>query len=228
MGDDQQPVAAVHAESGNRQLFATTEVAVGRAPGGDGIVVGAEDQSVSARAITAYCAAGKVRLQNTSTYASIEISSSGGLRLLFPGESISVDTEIVARIPGRIESYPIRIAPTDQPESNQPKTGTRPLFDREPAIAEERHQVLTALCLPKFFPERFGSALLSARQVSRILEPHGVEVTPKAVNNKLQRLREQVADRHGVYLDTRADLADYAIRQGLVTLSDAQSMLEQE
>lgn len=222
-GED--PVASVHADSGDRDLFASTEILVGRDPGGSGLVVGAEDQSVSARALTAYYAAGEVRIRNSSTYAPIEITSMGGLRLLFPGESISVDAEVVARIPGRTQSHPIRISPTLRTGSKQPKTGTQPLLEGEPTIAEERHRVLTALCLPKFFPERFGSALLNARQISQVLEPLGVRVSPKAVNNKLQRLREQVAERHGVYLDTREDLAEYAIRQGLVTLTDARQLM---
>ena len=54
----------------------------------------------------------------------------------------------------------------------------------------------------------------------------GEPVTAKAVNNKLQRLRTDIADKLGVYLDTREDLADWAIRQGHVSRGAVEALID--
>ncbi len=50
-------------------------------------------------------------------------------------------------------------------------------------------------------------------------------MTAKAVNNKLQRLRTEISERVGVFLETREDLADWAIKFGYVSKSDVDSLL---
>jgi hypothetical protein len=43
------------------------------------------------------------------------------------------------------------------------------------------------------------------------------ELTPKAVNNKIQRTREQVEAATGAYLNDREGLASFLIRRGHIT-----------
>jgi hypothetical protein len=199
-------------------------VAVGREPGTGGVAVGCDDPAVSSRALLASVQAGLVRLENASTYASLEVTTTRGLRYLFPGEAIEVDVDATVTIPGRIESHPVRIVVQHPSDTPAPRTGTQPLLPTEIGIPQERKSVLVAMCLARFFPDRYGSALLSASDIVGVLRRHGEPVTAKAVNNKIQRTREQLAERHGVYLESRDDLADFLIRHGLVSVEDAQSM----
>ena len=66
---------------------------------------------------------------------------------------------------------------------------------------------------------------MSAASISSLLKDYGEDVSPKAVNNKLQRIRDDIAKTLGVFLESREDLADWAIRNGHVTRKAVEDLL---
>jgi hypothetical protein len=199
---------------------------IGREPGPEGLVVDADDQTISSTALKVTSGPGGVRIENCSSFATLEITNERGLRLLFPGESLLVAGNATVALAGETYTHKFDIHQVTQDLEVVAPTGTRQLAGSDVVISGERRLVLSAMCLARFFPERFGAALLSARDISNLLARSGIRVTPRAVNNKIQRVREQLSSRNGVYLDTREDLADFVIRRGLITVEDARGVLE--
>ena len=58
---------------------------------------------------------------------------------------------------------------------------------------------------------------VTANQIAEKLRKFEAELTPKAVNNKIQRTREQVEAETGLYLNDREGLALFLIRRGHIT-----------
>ncbi len=66
-------------------------------------------------------------------------------------------------------------------------------------------------------PKKYGVAPLTANEIAEKLNKAALDVTAKAVNNKIQRTREQVEEATGLYIEDREGLAQYLIRKGHIT-----------
>lgn len=200
------------------------EVKIGRAPGIGGVILTPEDQSISGTSVIVERRRTQVVIRNTSSFAQIDVHQEQGVRFLFPGEELVTTSNVVIAIPGRVYTHHVNVDVVGAVPAAKPATGTAPLLGEGFAVPEERRSTLVALCAARFFPDRLGSALLTSTDIARLLTSAGEPVTAKAVNNKLQRLRNDIAIRLDVYLDSREDLADWAIRQGHVTRSDVERL----
>ena len=202
-------------------------IEIGRNPGRNGLVLTPEDQSISATSVVVERRDTQILIRNTSSFAQLDVHHEQGVRFLFPGEELVTTSNVVIAVPGSVFTHHINVDITEVITESVSPTGTIPLAHATFSVPDERLPSLIGLCAARFFPDRLGSALLSASEIARLLTTAETSVTPKAVNNKLQRLRTDIADRLGVYLDTREDLADWAIRQGHVTRSDVERILGQ-
>lgn len=195
------------------------EIEVGRMPNKNGLRIASQDEAVSRCALTITCTDAGVAIRNTSSYAQVDVRHSHGLRFLFPGETLVITEDATVLVPGSVHTHRVEVAISGAILPLVRGAGTRPLHEAPVTIAPERLNTLAALCAARFYPERFGSALLTAVAISELLEHSGQRSTPKAVNNKVQRTRDQLA-QIGVFLDSREELADYLIRNGLINKED--------
>lgn len=197
---------------------------IGRAPRQPGLVITDDDQFVSANAIEVRRSPEGVQIGNVSSHSHLEIRTDQGLRVLFPGEHLLVPGDASVLLQSSPYQYRIDVRPGAVVPRPRSRTGTRRL-DEELAIADERKPVLAALCAAHFLPERYGSSPLKASQIAALLSARGRRLTAKAVNNKIQRTREQIEEHTGEYLDDREGLIAYLVRHGHVTLADVKAHL---
>ena len=197
---------------------------IGRAPKQPGLVIAKDDEYISANAIEVRSNSEGVQIGNTSTHSYIEIRTPQGLRVLFPGEQLLVPTAATVLLRGHTYIYRVEIDPGVLRVAQIKRTGTKRIF--EPfVIAEERKSTLVLLCAAHFFPERYGQSPLKASGIAKMLTERGQKVTTKAVNNKLQRTREDIEAHTGDYVDDREALVNYLVRFGYVTLADVKELL---
>lgn len=202
-------------------------VVIGRAPGSDGVCLVPFDETISAAAAEVSQIEGGLRIENTSTYASIEVQLDHGSRWLSPGEATTTPRSSTVVIAGEVYRHVVRLTPSESPPVAVPATGTRPVLSTNYEVAPERFPSLVALCASRFYPDRFGTDLLSAREIAKKVSANSDQpTTQRAVHNKLQRLREDVESRFGVPMESREDLADWAIRNAVVTRRDVDSLLD--
>jgi hypothetical protein len=199
-------------------------ILIGRSPGGKGLRLTPEDSAVSSVALELTVESSFVRVKNRSSYAQIDVHHDQGVRFLFPGEALETTSSIRVVIPGSVYKHEIHVSVAGLKAEAAP-TGTRPLIDFQFGIAEERLPTVVMLCAARFFPDRFGHALMSANDIARTLSGRGYEVTPKAVNNKIQRTKEDIAEKLEIYLDRREDLADWLIRNGHVSRAQVEDLM---
>ena len=204
----------------------TRDLAIGRSPAEGGVVLTPEDRAISGTALVVAVREGHVVVRNASSFAQLDVQHQQGTRFLFPGEELAVRADVIVTIPGTVYSHVVHVQVEGAEDVNDPPTGTTPLVDEAFEVPAERRSALAGLCAARFFPDRFGSALLTATAIANLMTAAGEPVTAKAVNNKLQRLRTDIADKLGVYLDTREDLADWAIRQGHVSRGAVEALID--
>jgi hypothetical protein len=206
-------------------LEVANSLTIGRDPQRASLVLTPSDPAVSGVAVVLAVRDAHVVVMNTSTYAQLDVLHEQGTRFLFPGEELATTSSVSISVPGSIYVHVVNVEVTGAPARAESPTGTKPLMSDPFSIPAERYLTLVGLCTARFRPERFGVALLTATQIAELISKSGDPVTPKAVNNKLQRLRDDIAARLGIYLDTRDDLADWAIRNGYVSRSDVDELL---
>ena len=197
---------------------------IGRAPKQPGLIIAESDEYISANAIEVRSNSDGVQIGNTSTHSFIEVRTPQGLRVLFPGEQLLVPTAATVMLRGQTYIYRIEVDPGVLHVTQIEKTGTKRIFEHY-KISEERKPTLVLLCAAHFFPERYGQSPLKASQIAKMLTERGQKVTTKAVNNKLQRTREDLEGHTGDYLDDREALVNYLVRFGYVTLADVKGLL---
>ena len=197
---------------------------IGRAPKQPGLIIAENDEYISANAIEVRSNSDGVQIGNTSTHSFIEVRTPQGLRVLFPGEQLLVPTAATVMLRGQTYIYRIEVDPGVLRVAQIEKTGTKRIFEHY-KISEERKPTLVLLCAAHFFPERYGQSPLKASQIAKMLTERGQKVTTKAVNNKLQRTREDIEGHTGNYLDDREALVNYLVRFGYVTLADVKGLL---
>ena len=197
---------------------------IGRAPKQPGLVLAKDDEYISANAIAVRVNSDGVQIGNTSSHSYIEIRTPQGLRVLFPGEQLLIPTAATVMLRGHTFTYRVEVDPGVLRVAQINRTGTKPV--NEPfIIAEERKSTLVVLCAAHFFPERYGQSPLKASDIAKMLTERGQKVTTKAVNNKLQRTREDIEEHTGDYVDDREALVNYLVRFGYVTLADVKELL---
>lgn len=197
---------------------------IGRAPKQPGLIIAKDDEYISANAIEVRPNSDGVQIGNTSTHSYIEVRTPQGLRVVFPGEQLLVPTTATVMLRGHTFTYRVEVDPGVLRVAQINRTGTKPV--NEPfIIAEERKSTLVLLCAAHFFPERYGQSPLKASDIAKMLTERGQKLTTKAVNNKLQRTREDIEAHTGDYVDDREALVNYLVRFGYVSLTDVKELL---
>ena len=204
-----------------------TSLVIGRHPGRGGIVIGPDDLTISAKALRVALQGRSTVVENLSTHAAIEIHGTGAVRLLEPLEELRLtsDTRIVVR--GSAYQFPIDITGVRRPPSPRRARSASPtlrFLQGQRRIADTRQQALVALCLPRFDPRRWPGGPLTSPQIAEQLRMAGIPVTPKEIDNKLARLRDQIGKDHGIHIGSRDELAELAIRHGMVTMNDIEAL----
>lgn len=204
----------------------TSSITAGRDPNKADIVLTPADNSISGSAVKIELGESGATITNTSSFAQLDILHQQGTRFLFPNEQLTITSSVSISIPGSVYTHTINIEIDGAQISSPSPESTTPLITGNFQVPEERRPALIALCAPRFYPDRFGSALLTATDIGKLISTDNETITAKAVNNKLQRLRNEIAHRLHTFLDSREDLADWAIRNGHVTRDDVDTLLQ--
>ena len=198
---------------------------IGRDPGKSGLVVGANDSYVSSRAAELIRRKDGVEVRNTSSHTDLDVQQSNALRHIFPGERIVMISSFTIYLPSKDFTYQVKVE-IDGLEAAQQRTGgTRSLLSQRIVISDERLPALAGLCATFLYPNRFGTSPMKASQIAEILTSRGFPVTAKAVKHKIQRTKDQVEQATGNYVDDREGLAQFLIRNRLVTAEHVKQYL---
>jgi hypothetical protein len=192
-------------------------ICIGRSPGKNGLIVGGSDEYVSSIALEISKDKTDLVIWNRSSHSELDIRLHTGVRILFPDEKIVVREPATIIIPSAVYMYKIEVDVSGVEPIFKPSTGTQRLDGHDLVLAVERIPTLCGLCASYFYAEKYGSAPLTANQIAEKLKTVDSELTPKAVNNKIQRTREQVEAATGAYLNDREGLALFLIRKGHIT-----------
>ena len=193
------------------------KLSIGRKPGASGLVVGSTDNYVSSIAVELSKKVDELVIWNRSSHSELDIRTQKGLRVLFPDEKFSVRESATIIIPSKDFSYKIEVRVVGAPQIRESASDTRRLDGHDLSLAEERIPTLCGLCASYFYPKKYGVAPLTANEIAEKLSKVALDVTAKAVNNKIQRTREQVEEATGLYIEDREGLAQYLIRKGHIT-----------
>lgn len=198
------------------------KVVIGRDPGEGGLTLTPHDDSISAAAVHVSQVEGALRVENTSSFATIQLRLVSGSLWMTPKEAMTSSEIVGVVVSGDVWVHTVELFDQERPGVRQATAGTRPVLETLYEIPEERFPALVALCASHFYQDRFGQGLLDSRSIAKRVSPDdtGKVVTPKAVDNKLQRIRSDLAEKHGLYLDSREDLAGWAVRERVVTRFD--------
>lgn len=207
--------------SDRHQMNVTEAVSAGRQPSDDGLTLcsGLRDQTISADAVLISEKDGQVVVRNTSTYALIEVQRSTGSMQLEPEEELKLVGNATVIVPGRIFRHEIIINPPRTSPKNGGASGTQTFLPSDFQLPAERKEVLAHLCAPIFYPDRFN-AKQTAPEISRRIERHGTVVSPKEVNNKIQRTKDSVEEKCLTELSDRDELAAFLVTHKLITKQD--------
>ena len=192
-------------------------LSIGRNPGKNGFVIGENDEFVSSIAVQLSRGSNELNISNRSSHTEIDLRLHTGVRVLFRGEQIAVRESATIIIPSSVYMYKIELDLTGIAPVKQSSTGTQKLDGHDLVFAVERIPSLCGLCAFAFYPEKYGTAPLTANQIADRLKKFDPSLTAKAVNNKIQRTREQVEEATGTYLNDREGLAAYLTRKGHIT-----------
>jgi len=190
---------------------------IGREPGKSGFVVGASDPYISSRAVELIRRKDGVEVRNTSSHADLDVQQSSALRHIFPGEGIVMISSFTIYLPSKDFTYQVRVEIDGLVAAEQRTGGTRSLVSQRLVISEERLPALAGLCATFLYPGHFGTSPMKASQIAEILTGRGFPVTAKAVKHKIQRTKDQVEQATGNYIDDREGLAQFLIRNRLIT-----------
>lgn len=198
---------------------------IGRDPGKGGLVVGPSDQYISSKAIQLVRRPDGVEIRNTSSHAEVNVQQSSALRHIFPGEGIVMISSFVIFLPSKDFTYQVRVTIEGLGATEQHVGATRNLISQKIVVSEERLPALAGLCASFLYPGRFGTSPLKASQIAAILTTRGHSVTAKAVKHKIQRTKDQVEQATGNYVDDREGLAQFLIRNRIVTAEHVKQYL---
>lgn len=198
---------------------------LGRSPGDEGIILLPEDPTISSKAIRLETNDGILIVKNTSTYSELDIQHDKGIRFLFPGEELRTASSVVIVLRGQTYTHTINVTLEGSQQTKTSDGNTISLMPSDLQIPEERFPTMVALCASKFFPDRYGTALLNASEIAKALNRLGHNVSSKAINHKIQRTKDELSTSTGSFLDTRDDLAEFLVRNSLITREDVENLL---
>jgi hypothetical protein len=203
------------------QVVVADVISAGREPSDDGLTLssGVRDQTISADAVLISEKDGQVVVLNTSSYAPIEVQRSTGSMQLEPGEELKLVGDATVIISGRIFRHEIFVNPPRTSPRNDGASGTQTFLPSDYELPIERKEVLAHLCAPIFYPNRF-SGKQTASEISRRIERRGNSVSPKEVNNKIQRTKDSVEENCLTELSDRDELAAFLVTHKLITRQD--------
>ncbi len=197
----------------------------GRAPGENGLLLDPEDNTLSSNAGRLLLLDGVLVVANTSTFATIRVEGFHGFRYVHPGERAQVARGDAVVVPTDRHEHRIEILEAGRPPSvAEGSGGTIPVIDVVSPLTGERRVAVAALVAGWFLPSQFDPAPLSTADIARLMSTTQRRVTTKAVNHKLQRVRDALSDDLGVPIDSRAMLADLVLQHRLVTLEDVRAL----
>lgn len=202
-----------------------SKLVIGRDPGKGGLSIGPSDLYVSAKALELIRRQDGIEIRNTSSHSEVDVQQSNALRHIFPGEGMVVISSCTIFLPSRDFTYCVAIEIEGLKVTDEPSGGTRNLISQTITIADERLPTLAGLCASFLYPGRFGTAPLKASQIAEILTRRGYPVTAKAVKHKIQRTKDQVEQATGNIIDDREGLAQFLIRNRLITADHVQQYL---
>ena len=206
-----------------RTIDVEVGLVAGRDPGDGGLALGSAkvDMTLSSKAVAFLQKGDELEIRNTSTYANIEVQRSVGALFLAPGEAFIAHETISIVIPGDLYRHEIRLnfAPGNSSMLVNPG-GTRTVIPTNLELPKERLSVLAALCAPLFYPAEYNNELMTAPEIVRFLSRSGEVVTAKAVNHKIQRTKETLEEKLGIYIGSRQELAAVLRDTGLVNRAD--------
>ncbi len=208
------------------RLVVSESIRAGRAPSDDGLILssGVPDQTISSNAVLVAEKEGQVVIHNTSSYADIEVQRSADPMKLQKGEELKLTGEATIIVPGRIFNHKIVVNPGAVVEAATGPTGTVTFLPSDYELPPERKEVLAHLCAPIFYPDRF-SARQTSSDISSRIERRGTAVTPKEVNNKIQRTKDSVEEKCLTELNNRDELAAFLVTHKLITREDIQQFV---
>ena len=204
-------------------LVVSESIRAGRAPSGDGLILSSAvpDQTISSNAVLMAETEGQVVVRNTSSYAEIEVQRSADPMKLQKGEELKLTGEATIIVPGRIFNHKIMVNPDVAVEVGTTPTGTTSFLPSDYELPPERKEVLAHLCAPIFYPDRFSTRQTSS-DISMRIQRRGTSVTPKEVNNKIQRTKDSVEEKCLTELNNRDELAAFLVTHKLIIRRDIQ------
>lgn len=200
-------------------------ISFGRDPINEGVALTPEDQTISSNAFELSTSNNRLVIKNTSSYSQITVQHDMGIRFLDPGEELRTTSSSIISVSGQIYSHTISVNIDGVQETKAASGETINPRPTEIRIADERMPTITAMCASRFFPERYGSKLISASTIAKALSKSGPKVTARAVNHKIQRTKDELSADHDLFLETREDLVDFLIRNGAVTRKMVEDLL---
>jgi hypothetical protein len=203
------------------RLVVAESISVGRRPSNDGLILcsGVQDQTISADAALIVEKEGQVVVRNTSRFAPIDVQRSSGPMKLEPREELKLVGNATVIVPGRIFRHEIVVGLTETFVEGTYAGGTEAFVPIDYKLPAERIEVLAHLCAPIFYPDRF-SARQTSTDISARIKRHGKSVTPKEVNNKIQRTKDSIEEKCLTELDNRDELALFLVTHKLITRQD--------
>ena len=202
------------------QLVVTESISAGREPSGGGLTLcsGRHDQSISADAVLMSEEDGQVVISNTSTYADIEVRREAEPVKLKKNVQLKFTGSATVVVPGRVFLHEIVINSAEMPVDNSGVSGTENFLPSDYEIPAQRREVLAHLCAPMFYPH--FSARQTAAEISARIRRRGTIVSPKEVNNKIQRTKDSVEEHCLTELSDRDELAAFLVTHNLITKQD--------
>ena len=207
-------------------MVVTESISAGRSPSDDGLLLssGARDQSISANAVLLTEEEGHVVVRNTSSYALIEVQRTTNPMKLESKEELRLIGDATVVIPGRIFRHEITIKQGPRRVDDSPPTGTATFLPSDYELPPERREVLAHLCAPVFYPDRFSSRQ-TASDIAKRIGRNGTTVTPKEVNNKIQRTKDGIEEKCLTELNNRDELAAFLVTHKLITREDIHDLV---
>ena len=210
----------------------TESVSAGRDPSNGGLTLssGLKDPTISADAvrISEQLGENEIVIQNTSSYAPIEVQRDVGSSPLAPTEKLTVSyPEFTVVVPGKFFRHPLEISFDATASIPLASGGTQNFVPADYELPGERREVLAHLCAPMFYPSRFSSGN-SATDISARIQRRGGAVSAREVNNKIQRTRESIDEKCLTELSNREELAAFLVTHKLITKQDIHNFVLNE
>jgi hypothetical protein len=203
--------------------------------GGCELVLDPEDRSISRVAGTVHRHGGAWLLRNASSRATLHLHRTDGAieqlrpgdrpRELWSGDEVEIPT---AAFPHRLRFVLPSPGPRTDPglHPSTPTENLPGLVTRDDLrLDRNQWQLLAALMIGWVLPHRYAREPTDDDTIIRLITPTGGELmSRKAVQLRIKRLRERVAEQTGEPLATRWDLCHWAESALVITARDVEQL----